>query len=96
MLVVIFTATFSNPDEEYQQTASRLRELALSKYGCLEFRSACEDNTEIAISHWPDEDHIQRWKQDPEHLAAQKRGREKWYASWQIEIAEIVRRTQAT
>jgi heme-degrading monooxygenase HmoA len=92
VLAVIFKATVAGFDEEYQQTAQRLKTLAFEKYGCREFVSVTEGDEEIAISYWDTEQQIRDWKNDPEHRAAQARGREKWYRSWSIDVCEVRRR----
>ena len=71
--------------------AARLRELALSRYGCTEFVSLTQGNQEIAISYWESEAQIRAWKQDAEHLLAQARGRSKWYKSYRVQVVEIKR-----
>ena len=78
-------------DEEYFTTARRLRELAMQKYGCVDFVSTTEGNKEIAISYWPDITHIKNWKNDPEHLSAQKKGRDTWYKTYRVDICKIER-----
>lgn len=91
MYVVIFKAKVRQFDDEYSQTAQRMRELALKEFGCLEFNAVTEGDQEIALSYWPSEEHIKAWKQHPEHLAAQQLGKERWYESYSVEIAEIMR-----
>jgi heme-degrading monooxygenase HmoA len=91
MLVVIFRATIAKLDAEYSTTAQRLRELAISEFGCLAFHSAAEGNEEITLSYWPDEDGIRRWRGHPEHVAAQKLGRERWYQTYSVEVARVER-----
>ena len=91
MYAVIFKARIKSLDAHYQQTAARMRELAMSKYGCIDFISVCEDAQEVAISYWHSQADIARWKQDPEHLQAQARGRSTWYHSYHVEVVEIKR-----
>lgn len=91
MIVVIFRAKIAALDDEYQQTAVRLRELAKNKYGCTEFVSLTEGDEEIALSYWEDESSIKQWKQDAEHLLAQQSGKEKWYQHYRVEICNIKR-----
>lgn len=91
MYVVIFRARIRQFDEEYAQTATRLRELALNEFGCLEFQAVSEGEDEVALSYWPDLASIRAWKQQAGHQLAQRRGRERWYRSYKIEIAEITR-----
>lgn len=91
MLAVIFRATVAELDDEYRQTAQRLKALAFEKYGCRDFISVTQDNEEIAVSWWDTEQQIRDWKNDPAHRFAQKRGAEKWYRSWSIEVCEVLR-----
>ncbi|MCW8857551.1 MAG: antibiotic biosynthesis monooxygenase [Kangiella sp.] len=91
MYVVIFKAKVRQFDEQYSEMADRMRELALTEFGCLEFNAVTEGDQEIALSYWPSEEHIKAWKQHPEHLAAQQLGKQHWYESYSVEIAEIKR-----
>ena len=91
MYAVIFQAEFSEQDREYAETAKSMRERAIKEYGCLEFVSVCEGNTEISISYWASEEQIKRWKNDSEHLIAQRKGKERWYRSYRIQVTEIKR-----
>lgn len=91
MYIVIFTAEVNYLDDEYSATAARMRELATEKYGCTGFVSCCENGREIAVSYWPSEAHILAWKNDPEHRAAQRVGRTKWYRSYRVDVAETTR-----
>ena len=95
MFVVIFRATARQLDAEYSATAARLRELALSEFGCLEFVAVNEGDQEVALSYWPDEASIRAWKQHTDHLMAQQLGRERWYCGYSVEVAEIKRHYRA-
>ena len=96
MLAVIFKAKINVLDSEYAEVASRMRDLAINQYGCREFVACTEDDTEIAISYWDDENQIKAWKQNSEHLAAQSNGKSKWYKSYSVQIVEIVREYDST
>jgi heme-degrading monooxygenase HmoA len=91
MYVVIFRARIRVFDAEYAQTAARMRELALSQFGCLEFHAVSEGDSEVALSYWPDEASIRAWRAHPEHQLAQQAGRERWYASYTVQVATITR-----
>lgn len=91
MFVVIFRAHIRQLDAEYNSMAARMRELALSQFGCLSFTAATEGDHEIAVSYWPDEASIRAWKQHAEHLEAQQLGRDRWYAGYDVDIAEVKR-----
>lgn len=91
MWVVIFRARVRVLDEDYARSASRMRELALGEFGCLEFVAVTEGRDEVALSYWPDEASIRAWKAHPEHLLAQRHGRERWYESYTVQVARISR-----
>lgn len=63
----------------------------MASFGCLDFVSVTEGDCEVAISYWPDEASIRKWKAHSDHVIAQELGREKWYESYIVQIAEIKR-----
>lgn len=91
MFAVIFRAKARALDAAYSAMAAHMRELALTQFGCLDFTAVTEGDQEIAVSYWPDEASIRAWKQHTDHLAAQRLGRERWYASYTVDIAEVTR-----
>jgi len=92
LFAVIFRAKVALLDDQYSIMASEMRDLAIEKYGCLEFVATTEGEDEIAISYWPDEDSISRWKSDTKHIKAQKLGQSKWYKSYTVEVVELKRK----
>ncbi|HWR95290.1 MAG TPA: antibiotic biosynthesis monooxygenase [Arenimonas sp.] len=91
MFVVIFRARVRKLDDEYARVAARMRELAIAEFGCIEFHAVSEGVEEVALSYWPDEESIRRWRNHPEHLLAQQTGRERWYESYSVQVARITR-----
>lgn len=91
MYAVIFRATLATMDEDYIVTAQKMRELALSRFGCVEFVSAHEGDQEIAISYWESEEAIVAWREHPEHMEAQERGRDHWYRNYSVKVMEVQR-----
>ncbi len=91
MYAVIFRAELNELDENYSETAVRMRDRAMSKYGCTEFISVMEGGQEIAISYWKTLEQIKRWRQDSEHIEAQELGRSRWYKSYRVQVVEIIR-----
>jgi heme-degrading monooxygenase HmoA len=91
MYVVIFRARIRSFDTEYSRVAARMRDLALREFGCLEFHAVTEGHDEVALSYWPTEESIKAWKAHPEHVLAQKAGRERWYESYSVQVAEVTR-----
>lgn len=90
--VVIFRAELQpRLPGEYAETAQRMRALAFEQYGCLGFSAVTEPPVELALSYWPDEASIIRWKSDTEHMLAQQAGRTSWYQSYRVDVASIAR-----
>lgn len=91
MYAVIFTADLKLTDDDYEETAATLRQLAFDKYGCRDFNAVTEGNREIAVSLWDSEEQIKQWKADPIHRRAQEKGRQRWYKSYKVQVVEIQR-----
>ncbi|HTR00327.1 MAG TPA: antibiotic biosynthesis monooxygenase [Candidatus Acidoferrum sp.] len=94
LFVVIFRAKIKQLDAEYTAMAARMRELALGEFGCVDFQSMSAGDDELTLSWWVDEDSIRRWRAHPEHQQAQRLGRDKWYASYSVEVARVQRSYQ--
>ena len=91
MFVVIFKAEEKEFNQAYYKTAGRMRDLAINQYACQGIDSVFEDGKETTLSYWLSEKDIQDWKNNAEHLLAQKKGAEEWYSHFSVEIAEIKR-----
>jgi heme-degrading monooxygenase HmoA len=92
-VAIIFTNRKSaDAGEDYAKTAARMVELAHQQDGFLGFESATgEDGLTISMSYWRDEAAARAWKQNAEHLAAQKLGRETWYQAFSLRVATVSR-----
>jgi heme-degrading monooxygenase HmoA len=88
---VIFTARIRQLDERYRKTAQRMRELAMSEFGCHKFTACTEGDTELAVSYWDCLDQISAWRNHPDHLHAQNLGQTTWYSQYSVEITRIER-----
>lgn len=85
---VIFTSVLVSDSNDYHRMADRMIELASQQVGFLGIESA-RQSIGITVSYWQDLAAIKKWKQQSEHLLAQKMGRELWYSSFQVRIAKI-------
>lgn len=90
--VVIFKARIHTLDELYFSTAQQLRDKALTHFNCQHFEALTEGEHEIALSYWNTLEDIRAWQQDAQHLVAQQLGKNQWYASFSVEICEVLRR----
>lgn len=89
--VVIFTSERTDTEEEYQETAARMLELAARQPGFLGVESARSDGMGITVSYWKDETCIRNWKNNMEHREAQRLGVEKWYRAYFLRVAKVER-----
>jgi heme-degrading monooxygenase HmoA len=90
-VAVIFTSIRNTTDDAaYEQTAAEMSRLAAEQPGYLGQESARE-GLGITVSYWADEASARAWKQVSEHLAAQRMGRETFYASYRVRVATVTR-----
>lgn len=45
----------------------------------------------ITVSYWRDTEAISNWKKQWDHLVAQRKGRDKWYQWYKVEVCRIER-----
>jgi len=70
--------------------SARMQELARQQPGFLDIESfRSPDGKGVTISYWEDLPAIQDWKQNPEHLTAQRLGKQHWYQDYTVEVAKI-------
>jgi heme-degrading monooxygenase HmoA len=80
-------------DAEYDASAQRMRTLASQQEGFVAVRSVYDaaSGEEITVSYWRDEQAARAWKRVSDHLEAQRLGRDRWYASYDVVVATVVR-----
>lgn len=88
---VIFSNVRTEGDQGYAVMAQRMQQLATEQPGYLGIESSRENGLGITVSYWVDEDSARAWKLVHEHSVAQDRGREVWYADYQVRIATVGR-----
>jgi heme-degrading monooxygenase HmoA len=91
-IAVIFSSQRRDDDEGYAAMAERMVALAATQPGFLGIESArSADGFGITVSYWRDDASVRAWKRDIDHLDAQRRGREHWYARYDVRIARVER-----
>lgn len=90
---VIFTSLRrDNGDDGYGAAADRMVELASTMPGFLGVESTRgSDGLGITVSYWKDEASIRNWRENAEHAATRKRGRDEWYAGFELRVAKVER-----
>jgi len=87
---VIFSSKLTKNIDGYSEMAQKMEKLALEQKGFLGIESA-RNEIGITVSYWKDEQAIKRWKQQTDHMLAQKIGKEKWYESYRVRVAKVER-----
>lgn len=87
---IIFTSLRTNGDHGYAAKTEKMEALAVEQPGYLGIESTGAA-LGITVCYWVDGSAAAAWKQVAEHLIAQRRGREAWYAEHQVRIATVFR-----
>ncbi|HEX6928916.1 MAG TPA: antibiotic biosynthesis monooxygenase [Gammaproteobacteria bacterium] len=86
------TAGHSDGNDGYGEAADRMAELAATMPGFLGIESARDANGfGITVSYWQDEASIKHWRENAEHAATRKRGRNEWYEQFDVRVAKVER-----
>ncbi len=87
---VIFTSIRTEGDNGYAEMAEHMVDLAAKQDGFLGVESAREE-IGITVSYWRDLESIKKWKENTEHLFAQKMGHDVWYSAFKTRISLVER-----
>ena len=92
-VAVVFHSVRSAAADGYAETAEAMDALAAQQPGFLSIRSVRDAQTGegISVSYWSDDVSARAWKAVAAHLEAQRRGREEWYAEYDVIVAEVIR-----
>lgn len=91
---VIFSSVVEGKlGDDYIQTAEEMIRLAATQDGFLGVESPerTAEGFGITVSYWRDEEAIRNWKQQADHLAAQKAGIQKFYKAYTTRVARVER-----
>ncbi len=89
---VVFTSLRTEGDQGYARMAERMDRLAQEQPGYLGIEAARDaGGLGITVSYWVDDAAAAAWKQVAEHLVAQERGRDVWYADYRVRVATVTR-----
>jgi heme-degrading monooxygenase HmoA len=93
MVLVVFKIRLRSdlPLADYERTGARMVELVSSLPGFVGMDYAAADGGELVVARFESHEALARWREHPEHQAAQRAGRERFYESYEIEVCEVVR-----
>jgi heme-degrading monooxygenase HmoA len=77
--------------DEYHDTARRILELARTMPGFVDFKAfEADDGERVSVITFATRAEQRAWRDHPDHRAAQQLGRDRFYASYDISVGEIV------
>ncbi|WP_158885776.1 antibiotic biosynthesis monooxygenase family protein [Amycolatopsis anabasis] len=90
--VIISSALNEKDLDGYAAMDERMAELGRAQPGYLGRESQTgADGRELTVLYYRDAQSITAWQRHPEHLEAQRLGKERWYADYHIEVAKVER-----
>jgi heme-degrading monooxygenase HmoA len=95
MVIVLFRSRLApEAGDDYHAMAEEMAERARSMPGFVALRSyRGEDEERLSLIWWEDEESMRAWREDARHRIAQRLGREKWYAWFDLEVTHRARGT---
>jgi heme-degrading monooxygenase HmoA len=89
----VITVQRNDYDDGYVDMADAMNELAKTQPGFLGMEWVYDpaQRAGITSSYWASDEAIAAWKQQADHLVAQRLGQERWYRAYTIRIARVER-----
>ena len=90
-VVTVFRSRLRPGDQqEYGETAARMDELARSMPGYVEHKAfTADDGERVTLVTFGDRASHDAWRTHLEHRAAQRRGRDAFYETYSLQVADV-------
>lgn len=76
---------------EYHDTAQRMLEIARGMPGFVDFKTfEADDGERVSVITFASMETHRAWRDHPEHRATQRAGQDRFYASYDITVSEVV------
>ena len=97
MMIVLFRSRLRpEAGDDYAAMAEEMLARARTMPGFVDFKSfQAADGERLSVIWWEDEVGLRAWATDARHQVAQRLGREKWYASFELEVTQLLRRASS-
>ena len=98
MVVTLFRSRLtSQAGDDYTTMSGEMLERAKTFPGFVAMKSfKAEDGERLTVVWWENDDLQSAWRRDERHREAQKKGRERWYHYYHVEVAKVLREHQFT
>jgi heme-degrading monooxygenase HmoA len=93
MIVTVFRSRLMpGLREEYVALVDRMVEIAATMPGYISHKGFfAEDGERVTIVEFAHTEGLEAWRQHPEHVQAQRLGRQRYYAEYHVQVCELVR-----
>src|SRR5215467_15182152 len=93
MIVTVFRSRLMpGVRDEYVALVDRMNELAATMPGYISHKGFFADDGErVTVVEFESEEGMRAWRTHPEHIQAQRKGRQSYYAEYHIQVCEVVR-----
>jgi heme-degrading monooxygenase HmoA len=96
MLITVFRSRLKpGVRDEYLALVERMNEIAKTMPGYISHKGFFADDGErVTIVEFEHEEGLRAWRTNPEHMAAQKLGRQKYYAEYHVQVCTLDRESK--
>ena len=93
MIVTVFRSRLRpGVESEYMQWAKRMSDIAVAMPGYISHKGfVAEDGERVTLVEFESEEAQRAWSVHPEHVRAQKHGRQNFYAEFRVQIGNVIR-----
>jgi heme-degrading monooxygenase HmoA len=96
MIITVFRSRLKPGfEKEYIALAEQMANIAVTMPGYITHKGyAGEDGEHLTIVEFEHEEGMQAWRTNPEHIAAQKLARQKYYAEYHVQVCTLDRESK--
>ena len=96
MVVTLFRSRLTaQAGEDYSAMTREMLERARTYPGFVAMKSfTAEDGERLTVVWWESDELQTAWRKDTRNREAQKKGRERWYHYYHVEVARVLREQQ--
>lgn len=98
MLIIVFRSRLKpGVRDEYVALVERMNELARTMPGYISHKGFfAEDGERVTIVEFAHEEGLRAWRTNPEHIAAQRLARQKYYSEYHVQVCTLDRESKFT
>ncbi len=96
MVVVVFRPRIRPDDSDgFHALADQMLTLAQSMPGFISYKAyTADDGERVSIHEWETAEQLRAWREHPQHLIAQRLGRERYYEQYTSYVCETPRESR--